>query len=184
MDNTASFSGYWVYLGDEFLGVKSLGPIFKSRKTPQPPHFIDRSRNPVKRRVQSPPSKWVSGRGRTRNESPTLHQGSFYCSAGPVPGWGLTWKLVLGTWSRKDPSSLKPHSAGLANQKPACSEIDVPSCLVFLLLVVLLVPALEQLFPWWGAVHGDGQQLQARLQHPHGWKWKKQVSPRRLFGCN
>lgn len=33
--------------------------------------------------------------------------------------------LVLGTWSPKDPSSLKPHRAGLANQKPECSETDV-----------------------------------------------------------
>lgn len=43
-------------------------------------------------------------------------------------------KLVLGTWSRKDPSSLKPHKAGLANQKPECSEIDVLSASYFYFL--------------------------------------------------
>lgn len=39
--------------------------------------------------------------------------------------------LVLGTWSRKDPRSLKPHRAGLANQNPECSEIDVLSASYF-----------------------------------------------------
>lgn len=67
------------------MAVKWLGHVFKSWQIlSQPPHFIDSSTNPVKRRVMSP-SKPVSGGG-LEIAFLALDHGSFHCRAGSVPG--------------------------------------------------------------------------------------------------
>lgn len=76
---------------------------------------------------------------------PELNQSSFLCSAEACVWLRPHMELVLGHVVGKTqvPSS---HRAACRNQEPECSQISFPFCLLFLLLVVTLIPAVDQLF--------------------------------------
>lgn len=101
--------------------VKSLGHIFKSLKILSQMVCIDSSRNPVKRRVRSPPSKSVARAGLEMTFL-ALNRGSWLRPH---------VQLILGHRVGKTQVFLNYTVQGYRNQKPECSQITFPFCPCF-----------------------------------------------------
>lgn len=142
----ASFSVCWVYLENKFIGMKFEPWQILS----QPPHLKDSLK--VQWRDQSPPAgQWQKMDLKLLSQHLTRDQGAYHHRAGPVPGWGLTWNLLLDTESKR-PKFPQATEQGYSNLEPQCSKIASPFCLLFLLLPVILTPSWEWLFSMMGAV--------------------------------
>lgn len=178
-----SFSGCWVYLEDEVIRMQLLGCTFESWQIlSQLPHFKDSFRNPV--RVQAP-SISVAEDG-LEMTSPALNHGAVPI----VQALSLaetSHGTCYGTWSQKDPGSLKPQSRITATRSLNVLRSFLLSASYFCCrhpcsCFRSTVFCDEGL--WSQLCYNDCQQLQSQFVASLWPEGKKHVSQRRLWAAS